>query len=155
MLINPEIVKREGEQELEEGCLSIPGYRGLVKRSVKVRARALGLDGKVIRLKAEGLLAEALEHETDHLNGILYIDHLVSRDHLWKVTAHLEENGQDEAAPTNTESSTGPSPVPASDTVPVPPTSQAQKEAGDSQGSPASRRAAKPPQSGQPNERQG
>jgi len=98
VLINPEIVKREGEQELEEGCLSIPGYRGLVKRSVTVRARALGLDGKVIRLKAEGLLAEALEHETDHLNGILYIDHLVSRDHLWKVTAPPGENGQEEGA---------------------------------------------------------
>ncbi|MBM3941758.1 MAG: peptide deformylase [SAR202 cluster bacterium] len=85
VLINPEIVKREGEQELEEGCLSIPGYRGLVKRSVRVRARALGLDGKVIRIKAEGLLAQALEHETDHLNGKLYIDHLVSRDKLWKL----------------------------------------------------------------------
>lgn len=138
VLINPEIVKREGEQELEEGCLSIPGYRGLVKRSVTVRARALGLDGKVIRLKAEGLLAEALEHETDHLNGILYIDHLVSRDHLWKVTAPPEEDGQGEDA----------------DTAPDPPTSEVQNEAGDSQGNPAPRRGTKPRQPRRPRERQ-
>jgi len=58
VLINPEIVKQEGEREVVEGCLSIPGYRGLVKRSVSVRARAIGLDGKVIRIKADGLLAQ-------------------------------------------------------------------------------------------------
>ncbi|MEK7814538.1 MAG: peptide deformylase [Chloroflexota bacterium] len=147
VLVNLEIVKREGEQELEEGCLSIPGYRGLVKRSVKVRARALGLDGKVIRLKAEGLLAEALEHETDHLNGILYIDHLVSRDHLWKVSAPPEENDQDEVSDRSSS--------PASDSAPVLATSQAQNEPGDSNGSPPSRRLAKPPQSGRPRRSQG
>ena len=86
VLINPEIVRREGEREVEEGCLSIPGYRGTVRRSEKVRARALNLNGKVIRINAEGLLAQALEHETDHLNGVLYIDRLVSRDTLHKVT---------------------------------------------------------------------
>jgi peptide deformylase len=85
VLINPEIVKQEGEREIEEGCLSIPGYRGLVKRSERVRARALGLDGKVIRIRADELLAQALEHEIDHLNGVLYIDRLVSPDSLWKV----------------------------------------------------------------------
>ena len=97
VLINPEIVKREGEREVEERCLSIPGYRGLVKRSVTVRARALGLDGKVIRIKADGLLAQALEHETDHLNGILYIDRLVSRDNFWKVTYQPEGETDGEA----------------------------------------------------------
>jgi peptide deformylase len=86
VLINPEIIRREGEREVEEGCLSIPGYRGTVKRAERVRARALDLNGKVVRIKAEGLLAQALEHETDHLNGYLYIDRLVSRDTLWKVT---------------------------------------------------------------------
>lgn len=97
VLINPEIIRREGEREVEEGCLSIPGYRGMVKRSERVRARALDLNGKVIRIKADGLLAQALEHETDHLNGILYIDHLVSRDKLWKVTYTPE--GQAEYQP--------------------------------------------------------
>ena len=92
VLINPEIVSQEGEREVEEGCLSIPGYRGMVKRSVSVRARAIGLDGKVIRIKADGLLAQALEHETGHLNGSLYIDHLVSPDSLYKVTAATEDD---------------------------------------------------------------
>tara|TARA_B100000029_G_C17561044_1_gene953371 strand:+ start:624 stop:1163 length:540 start_codon:yes stop_codon:yes gene_type:complete len=94
ILINPEITRREGEREVEEGCLSIPGYRGTVKRSEKVRAKAIGLDGKVIRIKAEGLFAQALEHETDHLNGVLYIDHLVSQDSLTKVTYTPEEETQ-------------------------------------------------------------
>ncbi len=86
VLINPEIIRREGEREVEEGCLSIPGYRGTVKRSQRVRVRALDLNGKVVRIKADGLLAQALEHETDHLNGVLYIDHLISRDAFWKIT---------------------------------------------------------------------
>ena len=97
VLINPEIVRREGERTVEEGCLSIPGYRGELPRSVKVRARALDRDGKPIRIKAEGLLAQALEHETDHINGTLYIDHLESPGKLWKLEpqaagAHSEAN---------------------------------------------------------------
>ena len=96
VLINPEIVKQEGEREVEEGCLSIPGYRGMVKRSVSVRARAIGLDGKVFWVNADELFAQALEHEIDHLNGILYIDRLVSPDSLWKVTSTPE--GEEEAA---------------------------------------------------------
>jgi peptide deformylase len=77
-LVNPEIVKRSGERRVDEGCLSVPGFRGEITRSVKVLAQ--GLDpktGKEIRIKAEDdLLAEALEHEIDHVNGILYIDYL-------------------------------------------------------------------------------
>jgi len=92
VLINPEITNREGEREVVEGCLSIPGYRGTVKRSVKIRARALGLDGKVIRINADDLLAQALEHETDHLHGILYVDHLASRDDLWKIPDQPEDD---------------------------------------------------------------
>jgi len=85
VLINPEIIRREGERVVEEGCLSIPGYRGELTRSLKVRVRALDRNGKPVRFKAEGLLAQALEHETDHINGTLYIDHLESPDKLWKL----------------------------------------------------------------------
>ncbi|MCI0438641.1 MAG: peptide deformylase [Chloroflexi bacterium] len=83
--INPEIVYREGEREIEEGCLSIPGYRGYIKRSVWIRFRALDHTAKVVKLKAEELLSQALEHEVDHLNGILYIDHLESHQKLEKI----------------------------------------------------------------------
>ena len=85
-LANPEIVRRSGSRRLDEGCLSIPGYRGTISRSLKVTAKGLNRDGKEIRIKAEDdLLAEALEHEVDHINGVLYIDHLDSKDDLYKL----------------------------------------------------------------------
>ncbi len=84
-LINPEVVKRIGERVVEEGCLSVPGYRGEIKRSVVVKIRAQDRQGKEFRLKGEELLAQALEHELDHLNGMLYIDHLESPDKLFKI----------------------------------------------------------------------
>ena len=98
VLINPQVLRREGEREVEEGCLSIPGYRGTLKRSVKVRIRALGQNGKEVRIKAEDdLLAQALEHETDHLNGTLYIDHLESPEHLYRIPPEDEtENAAEE-----------------------------------------------------------
>ncbi len=86
-IINPEIVKRAGEQEVTEGCLSVPGYFGEIKRSASVTVKGRDRQGKVIRVKATGLLAEALEHEIDHLNGMLYIDHLESPDKLHKLEA--------------------------------------------------------------------
>ncbi len=94
-LVNPEIVKRSGERLLDEGCLSVPGFRGQIKRSVKVVAK--GIDpytGKEVRIKAEdNLLAEALEHEIDHINGILYIDYLPSPDALIPVRDAPEVRG--------------------------------------------------------------
>lgn len=87
--------RREGEREVEEGCLSIPGYRGLITRSDTVRAKATDLDGKLVRIKAEGLLAQALEHETDHLNGTLYISHITSPDNFRKLD-ELEDEPEDE-----------------------------------------------------------
>ena len=92
ILVNPEIVKREGEREVEEGCLSVPGYRGMVIRSDKIRARALNLDSKQFKVDAEELLAQALEHEIDHLNGIMYMDHLVAHTKLYPV----QEAGEDD-----------------------------------------------------------
>jgi peptide deformylase len=92
-LINPEIVKREGQRLVDEGCLSIPGYRAEVPRSLTVVARGIDLEGRTVRIKAsakrgderEALLAQALEHEVDHINGILYIDRLESLDRLVKI----------------------------------------------------------------------
>ena len=84
-IINPEIVRRSGEQEVTEGCLSLPGYAGEIKRSASVTVKGWDRQGKTIRIKATGLTAEALEHELDHLNGILYIDHIESQDRLHKI----------------------------------------------------------------------
>lgn len=85
ILVNPEIIRRRGQRLVSEGCLSIPGYIGELYRAETVTAKGLGLDGKEIRIKAEGLLAQALEHETDHLDGKVYIDHMESLDALRKI----------------------------------------------------------------------
>ena len=84
-LINPEIVRRQGERVLDEACLSVPGYHGEIKRSVTVKVKALDRQGREIRLKGEDLLAEALEHETDHLNGTLYIEHADGPEKLFRI----------------------------------------------------------------------
>ena len=84
-LINPQIVRRTGERLVNEGCLSLPGYTGEIKRSLSVKVKGLDQNGKEIRIKADELLAQALEHEIDHLNGVLYIDHLESIDKLRKI----------------------------------------------------------------------
>ena len=84
-LINPEVVKRQGERVVEEACLSMPGYQGEINRSVVVKVKAQDRQGREIRIKGEDLLAQALEHETDHLNGTLYIDHVESADKLFKI----------------------------------------------------------------------
>jgi len=91
ILINPEIVRRKGERLVTEGCLSVPGYAGQITRAESVTAKGRDPSGKEIRIKAEGLLAQALEHETDHLNGQLYIDHLESMDELRKIEAEETE----------------------------------------------------------------
>ena len=81
-LINPEIVRRSGARECEEGCLSLPGYKGTIQRSEKVVVKGLNRDGRPVRYHATDLFAEAIEHEVDHLNGILYFDYLDSIDGL-------------------------------------------------------------------------
>ncbi len=86
VLINPELVKAEGEQFGEEGCLSIPGYVGKVRRAERVTVKGLDRRGKDIRVKGEGLLARALQHEIDHLDGILYTDRLDTPADLYRVT---------------------------------------------------------------------
>ena len=74
--INPEIVELEGEQLYTEGCLSFPGASEEIKRAATVKVRALGVEGKPFELEAGGLMAVALQHENDHLNGVLMIDKL-------------------------------------------------------------------------------
>ncbi len=76
VIINPEILSLEGSIVEEEGCLSIPDYSEKVKRAAKVRVRAQDRTGKPFEIEAEGLLAKALQHEIDHLNGLLFVDRL-------------------------------------------------------------------------------
>ena len=73
-VINPEIISGEGEIDHEEGCLSVPDCFEKVKRKVKVQVRGISPDGKKIEIGAEGILALALQHEIDHLNGVLILD---------------------------------------------------------------------------------
>jgi peptide deformylase len=93
VLVNPEVIRKSGERTVEEGCLSIPGYRGEIKRAVAVTVKGRDRRGKEFRLKATGLLAQALEHEIDHLNGVLYIDHLESLDKLYRIEPEVEDSG--------------------------------------------------------------
>lgn len=76
LLANPEIVSSEGEMVYEEGCLSLPGINADVERAAKVKVKALDRDGNPVEIDASGLLAIALQHEIDHINGILFIDRL-------------------------------------------------------------------------------
>ncbi|MBI2852039.1 MAG: peptide deformylase [Chloroflexi bacterium] len=95
VLVNPQIMRKTGERTVNEGCLSIPGYIGEIKRALSVTVKALDRNGREIRIKGEELLAQALEHEIDHLNGVLYIDHLESPSKLRKVEP--EEAGAEAA----------------------------------------------------------
>ena len=76
VLINPEVLAREGVEETEEGCLSVPGYFEKVTRAEKIRVRALDRDGKPLDFEADGLLAVCIQHEIDHLDGKLFVDYL-------------------------------------------------------------------------------
>ena len=90
-LVNPEMVKWEGEQIGLEGCLSVPGYVGEVKRYMQVVARGLNRHGKPVKIKGDALLARAIQHEIDHLDGILFTDRLTSLDTLRKVEPQEQE----------------------------------------------------------------
>ena len=93
VMINPELSDAEDPQEMEEGCLSIPEYRDKVRRYNKLRMRALDAQGKPYELIAEGLLAQAIQHEIDHLDGKLYIDYLsaMKRERINKKMAKLKK----------------------------------------------------------------
>ena len=76
-LVNPKIIKQKGEQEVEEGCLSFPNQFAKIIRPLEVTIEALNENGKKIKLKGEGLLAQAISHELDHLDGILFVDKII------------------------------------------------------------------------------
>jgi peptide deformylase len=96
VLINPEILAKEGKIIEEEGCLSIPGFREPVSRAFKTRVRAQDTEGNVFELEGEDLLSRAIQHEYDHLNGVLFIHRLspLKRDMIRRKIRRLEKNGE-------------------------------------------------------------
>jgi peptide deformylase len=96
VLINPEIVRREGKQVTEEGCLSVPGFREPVRRGAKVTVRAQNIKGETFEITGEDLLARAFQHEIDHLNGRLYLSHLsaLKRDLIRRKIRRLQKAGE-------------------------------------------------------------
>ncbi len=96
VLVNPEILVKEGMQIGEEGCLSIPGFREDVKRAYRVRVRAQDLDGNFFETEGEELLARAIQHEIDHLDGILFLQHLslLKRDLIKRKIRKLVKAGE-------------------------------------------------------------
>ena len=96
ILVNPEIVHTEGRQTSSEGCLSLPEFRENVTRPMQVTARGQDLDGKTIEVTGEELLARALLHETDHLNGKLFISHIsaLKRDLIKRKIRKLMKQGE-------------------------------------------------------------
>jgi peptide deformylase len=95
VLANPEIIHVEGDQREEEGCLSLPGFRGNVLRPAYVTVRAQNLKGEVYEMRGEGLLARAFCHEIDHLDGILFLQHLsmLKRDLIKRRIRKLRKTG--------------------------------------------------------------
>ena len=75
-LINPEILERRGEEEMEEGCLSVPELVGMVERAEKIKVTGLDREGEPVEMEAEGLAARIIQHEIDHLDGVLFVDRL-------------------------------------------------------------------------------
>ena len=95
VLINPEIVRKEGSQTGEEGCLSIPGFREPVTRAMKTTVRAQNAQGEPFEISADELLSRAFQHEIDHLNGVLFIQHLspLKRDMIRRKIRKLQKSG--------------------------------------------------------------
>jgi peptide deformylase len=96
VLINPEIVSREGKQVEEEGCLSLPEIREKVSRAAKVKVKAQDVTGEWFEVEGEELLARAIQHEIDHLDGVLFIDRLsrLKRDLVIRKMKKLIKNGE-------------------------------------------------------------
>lgn len=94
VVLNPQLARKSREMEAgTEGCLSVPGLAGEVVRHYAVTVKGLDVHGKPVRIKAEGLLARVFQHEIDHCNGVLFIDHITDPEKLWVV-----QEGEEEAA---------------------------------------------------------
>lgn len=93
-LINPEILEREGEETMQEGCLSVPTFYEDVTRAERVRVRALGRDGEPFEIETDGLLAVCIQHEIDHLDGRLFVDHISSLKRQ-RIRKKLERDRRD------------------------------------------------------------
>jgi peptide deformylase len=96
VLINPAIIHKEGKQVGEEGCLSIPGFREQVRRAQKVTVRAQNVEGEWFERSGEALLARAIQHEIDHLHGVLFISHIspLKRDLIKRKIKKLAKAGE-------------------------------------------------------------
>ena len=97
-LVNPEILERDGIEQMEEGCLSVPGVYELVTRADHIRMRALDRDGNPFEMEAEGLLAVCIQHELDHLDGKLFVDYLSSLKRQ-RIRKKLEKEGRQQTEP--------------------------------------------------------
>ena len=99
-LINPEILEKEGEETMDEGCLSVPGVYEKVQRAERVRVRALDRDGKSFEMEVDGLLAVCIQHEIDHLDGKLFVDYLsnLKRQRIRKKLEKQRRHGEDRAS---------------------------------------------------------
>jgi peptide deformylase len=103
VLVNPEILSREGETATEEGCLSVPGYFDEVKRAARIRVRAQDRDGNVFERDCEGLLAVCVQHEMDHIDGRLFVDYLsnLKRERVRKKLEKERKERRERAARTS------------------------------------------------------
>ena len=102
ILVNPKVVKTSGDLvEGEEGCLSIPGWQGLVDRPKRVEVRAQDVNGRKIKLRVDDHLARIFMHEIDHLDGVLYIDHITDKEKLWQEVTEEDTEREEETLEEN------------------------------------------------------
>jgi peptide deformylase len=92
-LVNPRVIRRAGRSEGIEGCLSLPTLQGTVERAAKVTVRGLDPDGQIVEVEAEGMLARCLQHEIDHLDGILFVDRADPDTLAWMIPDEDDEDG--------------------------------------------------------------
>ncbi|MGD8913519.1 MAG: peptide deformylase [Candidatus Thiodiazotropha sp.] len=97
-LVNPDIIEKDGEEQMEEGCLSVPGIYEMVKRANQIRVRALDRNGSPFEMEAEGLLAVCIQHELDHLEGKLFVDYLSSLKRQ-RIRKKLEKEHRQQESP--------------------------------------------------------